>query len=324
MPKFGFVASGGGYRSFYSAGVLVWLKRHSIPVIHIASTSSGNNTVLDYLMWDWEAEDLPPVLARTLRLSLTDIFQIFANFLGLRPSLLPNGSYLFTVDKDRCRKALLLDEPKRREGLQRHLSQVRWHIVATNLTRRETRCFSVNEILSAMEETSLDDFMDAFLAGITSIPYFRALTIEDEYYVEGGYLDNTPMRPVFEDPDVEEIIAIDFTDYDYHRELEKIYGSQMFTLPFNAIDMHLLVSDMQFTLPNMKIFSQAQLINRLLETMGKESIEIDGRTYYRKPVHILRPKNLEAMTIAFKDSTIQKRYFELGQSEAAKLFPGQG
>ena len=54
--------------------------------------------------------------------------------------------------------------------------------------------------------------------------------------------------------------------------------------------------------------------------MGKDSIEIDGRTYYRKPVHILKPKNLESMTIALEDSTAQKKYFELGQKETEALF----
>ena len=42
MTRYGFVASGGGYRSFYTAGALVWLKRNNVPVVHIASTSSGS------------------------------------------------------------------------------------------------------------------------------------------------------------------------------------------------------------------------------------------------------------------------------------------
>ena len=47
MTNYGFVASGGGYRSFYSAGALVWLRQHGRTVVHIASTSSGNNISLD-------------------------------------------------------------------------------------------------------------------------------------------------------------------------------------------------------------------------------------------------------------------------------------
>ena len=91
MTKFGFVASGGGYRSFYTAGALVWMQEQGIPVVHIASTSSGNNIVLDYLLWDPESEDLPPTLTRTMRLGVTDIFQVFANFLGLQPQLMPSA-----------------------------------------------------------------------------------------------------------------------------------------------------------------------------------------------------------------------------------------
>lgn len=322
MTKYGFVASGGGYRSFYTAGVLVALHKQDVAITHITSTSSGNNIVLDYLLWDRATETLPPVLQRTMRLSLKDIVQVFSNFLGLRPSLIPTGSHLFTVDKDRCRKSLLLDDENRRAVLSERLKTVRWDILATNLTRRQPQAFQVNDILSNISDESLARFMDAFLAGITTIPYFKAVTIDDEYFIEGGYMDNTPMRSIFEDAGVDEVIAVDFTDFDYHKDLEKLYASSTFTLPFNSIDMLLLVSDLQLTLPNAKIFTQATLINKMLEAMGKASIEIDGRTYYRKPVHVLRPKNLESMTVSLKDSSIQKTYFELGQTDGANLLGG--
>ena len=94
----------------------------------------------------------------------------------------------------------------------------------------------------------------------------------------------------------------------------------MFSLPFTSIDTHLLVSDIQLTLPNRRIFAQAEVINRMLERMRKSSVEVDGRTYYRKPIRVLRPKNLESMTISLKDATAQKRYFELGLAAAEKLF----
>ena len=83
MKKYGFVASGGGYRSFYTAGALVWLKENGIEVSHITSASSGNNIALDYLLWDKQKEALPPVLTRTMRLGVGDIFHVFKNFLGL-------------------------------------------------------------------------------------------------------------------------------------------------------------------------------------------------------------------------------------------------
>lgn len=320
MTKYGFAASGGGYRSFYTEGALVWLRQREVDITHIASTSSGNNIVLDTLLWDPKTEDLPPVLTRTLRLNVKDIFHVFSNFLGLRPSLLPTGSHLLTVDKDRCRKSLLLDEPARRDILARNLKALRWDILATNLTKREPRYFHVNDILQAIDEANLDTFMDAFLAGITTIPYFKAVTIDGDFYIEGGYLENTPLRTLFEDPDVDEIIAVDFTDYDYHAALDKVYGSNVFTLPLNSIDMHLLVSDIQLMLPNKSVLAQAALINGMLDAMGRTSTEINGETYYRKPVHILKPENLESMTISLKDATAQKRYFELGQKEIEALF----
>ena len=320
MARYGFVASGGGYRSFYSEGVLVWLKRNEVPIVHIASTSSGNNIVVDYLLWDWQHEELPPVLTRTVRLNVTDIFHIFANFLGLRPQLLPTGTHLFTVDKDSCRKSLLLDDERRRELLAEHLGTLRWNIRATNLNQRQGRFFNVNQILERIDDASLDVFMNAFLAGITTLPYFKAIIIDGDYYIEGGYLDNTPLRTLFEDDEVDEIIAVDFTDYDYQRELDRLYHSKSLILPFNSIDMHLLVSDMQLTLPNTRIFAQATLINEMLKAMGTTSAEIGGRRYYAKPLHVLRPKGLESMTISLKDSSAQKRYFELGQQAAAALF----
>jgi len=319
MKRYGFVASGGGYRSFYTEGALVWLRQNGVSVSHIASTSSGNNIALDYLLWDQEKEELPPVLTRTMRLSVGDIFHVFKNFLGLRPSLLPNGSYLFTVDKDSCRNSLTLDQPARQEILSRNLAAVSWDIFTTNLTRREGRSFRINDILSAIDPGTLDRFMDVFLAGITTIPYFKAIEIDDEFYLEGGYMDNTPLRTMFEDPEVDEIIAVDFTDYDYHEALGKLYATQVFTLPLNSIDMYLLVSDIQLSLPNIKVFTEAKRINRMLEEIGKTSIEIDGKTYYRKPLHVLSPKNLESMTISLKDSTIQRKYFEFGKDDMAEL-----
>lgn len=319
MTRYGFVASGGGYRSFYTAGALVALKRRGLPVVHIASTSSGNNIALDYLLWDAANEELPPVLTRTMRLSVTDIFHVFSNFLGLRPSLLPTGSHLFTVDKDNCRKALQLDQPRRREILGEALRNVRWDISATNLTKRAKQTFFVNDILRTIDDASISRFMDAFLAGITTIPYFKAIVIDGDYFIEGGYLDNTPLAGIFQNPDVDEVIAVDFTDYDYHGELDKMYRSTIFTLPVTSIDTHLLVSDLQLTLPNKRIFAQAELVNRMLEAMGKRSIDIDGRTWWRKPVHVLRPHNLESMTISLKDATAQKRYFELGLEQGEAL-----
>lgn len=319
MKKYGFVASGGGYRSFYTEGALVWLRNNGIPITHIASTSSGNNIAMDYLLWDHEKEELPPVLTRVMRLGAGDIFHVFKNFLGLRPSLIPNGSHMFTVDKDSCRKSLALDDLDRQETLRKNLDGLRWDINTTNLTKREAKSFLVNDILSEINPGTLDRFMDVFLAGITTVPYFKAITIDGDYYLEGGYMDNTPLRTMFEDPEVDEIIAVDFTDYDYHSELEKLYATKVFALPLNSIDMLLLVSDLQLSLPNIKIFTESKRINRMLEEVGKTSMEIDGKTYYRKPIHVLRPKNLESMTISLKDRKIQKHYFELGTEEMAKL-----
>lgn len=320
MKKFGLVASGGGYRSFYTAGALVWLKRHDIPVVHITSTSSGNNIVLDYLLWDWDREALPPVLTQTLRLSFKDIFDVFSNFAGLQPALMPNGSHLFTVSKSRCRKSLLLDEAKRRDLLASHLGDVRWDIMTTNLTERRSELFSVNDILAGVDDASVDRFMDVFIAGITTIPYFRARRVDGQYLLEGGYVDNTPLRALFEDPEVDEIVAIDFTDYDYHTALEKAYNKLSLVMLSNSIEMNLLVSDIQWNLPNTAVLSQATFINQLLETLGKPSIELAGKTYYHKPLHILRPKNLESMTVSLKDMRAQKDYFKLGQGETEQLF----
>ncbi|MGD2156971.1 MAG: patatin-like phospholipase family protein [Anaerolineales bacterium] len=320
MKKYGLVASGGGYRSFYTAGVLVWLNQHNVPITHITSTSSGNNIVLDYFLWNWEKEEFPPVLTKTLRLGFKDIFDVFSNFAGLQPALIPNGSYLFTVSKNRTRKSLLLDDSKRRELLKDHLGSIQWDILTTNLTQRRSELFCVNEILSEINNASLSRFMDVFIAGITTIPYFEAVKMEGQYYLEGGYIDNTPLRPLFEDNQVEEIIVIDFTDYDFHTALDNAYKSSMLVFALNSIDMNLLVSDIQWCLPNTSILSQANFINQLLESLDRPSIEIGGKTYYHKPLHVLKPKNLESMTISLKDMRAQKEYFRIGQEEIQKLF----
>ncbi|MFO1206521.1 MAG: hypothetical protein U1E63_12460 [Burkholderiales bacterium] len=319
MKRYGFVAAGGGYRSFYTEGALVWLRRHGVPVVHLTSTSSGNNIVLDCLMWDEAQEELPPVLTKTLRLSLGDTLDVFSNFLGLRPTLLPNGAHLLKVNKDRCRKSLLLDDPARRATLGRALGSARWDIVASNLTRRRVEYFSANELLAQIDAPALDRFMDVFLAGITTIPYFAAIRMQGDYYVEGGYIDNIPLRTLFADPEVDEIIAVDFTDRDYHAELDEVYGKNPLMVLLNSIDMNLLVTDIQMNLPAMGVLRQAQLINRMLEAAGRDSLEIDAKVYRRKPLHVLRPHNLKSMTIALRDSRLQKEYFELGQQEMEGL-----
>ena len=324
MKRFGFVASGGGYRSFYTGGALVWLRQHDVPVAHITSTSSGNNIVLDHLLWDRSTEALPPTLAQTVRLSVTDIAHVFANFLGLRPAFLPNGSYHFTVDRDSCRKSLLLDDDARRAQLAKSLRSTSWTIATTNLSKRRSQSFLVNDILKRIDDSSLSRFMDVFLAGITTVPYFKAITIDGDYFLEGGYTDNTPLRPIFENPDVDAIIAVDFTDYDYARELDKVYGSNLLTLPMNSIDMYLLVSDIGLNLPNIGVLAQAERINALLRAVSRDSLTVEGKTYHAKPIHVLRPKNLESMTVSLKHSTIQKEYFELGQQEMAALFETLG
>jgi len=320
MKKYGFVASGGGYRSFYTEGALVWLQNNDIPVVHLTSTSSGCNIVLDYLMWDAAKEELPPVLTKTLRLSFKDAFDVLANFLGLRPSLLPNGAFLLKVDKDRCRKSLLLDDPNRKATLLHRLRGTRWDIIASNLTKRQAEYFNANEILGKADESSVERFMDVFLAGITTIPYFAAIKMDDDYFVEGGYIDNVPLRTLFADPKVDEIIAVDFTDRDYHSDIEKVYGRNPLMLLPNSIDMNLLVTDIQMNLAGIAILHQADFINRVIKAAGRTSMEIDGITYYYKPIHVLRPKNLKSMTIALGDTSLQKEYFELGRKEVQALF----
>jgi hypothetical protein len=84
--------------------------------------------------------------------------------------------------------------------------------------------------------------------------------------------------------------------------------------------MNLLVSDIQWSLPNTSVLSQATFINQLLEALDRPSVDVAGKTYYRKPLHILRPKNLESMTVSLSDVTAQKDYFKLGQKETELLF----
>ncbi|MCB0195266.1 MAG: patatin-like phospholipase family protein [Anaerolineae bacterium] len=320
MTNYGFVASGGGFRSFYTGGVLVWLQKQGVPIVHLTSASSGNNIVLDYLLWDWDKEDLPPVLSQTHRLSFQDTFDVFSNFLGLQPPLIPNGSHLFTVNKARCRRSLLLDDSYRRELLAAHLKSVQWDIITSNLTERRSNLHRINTVIPTVDNDTIDRFMDVFIAGITTIPYFKAVTIDDEYHLEGGYTDNTPLRSLFENPDVDEIIAVDFTDYDYHQELDRIYKKNALVFALNSIEMNLLVNNIQWGLPNKAILAQATRINKILEKIDQPSIEIEGKTYYHKPLHILNAKNLESMTVSLENMTIQKEYFQLGQQDIESMF----
>lgn len=276
--------------------------------------------VLDYLMWDWQHEELPPLLAQTFRLNLSDLFSVLSNFSGLQPALVPSGTHLFTVNKDICRRSLLLDDPIRRRWLNNNLLATKWDILVTNITKKRSESFRINDILYKPNEHSLDKFIDIFLAGTTTIPYFKAIKIENDYYLEGGYTDNTPLRPLFENSDIDEIIAVDFTNYDYHARIDELYKNYPITFAINGIEMNLLVSDLQLSLPNMKVFTQAVFINNLLLALDRNSLNIDGKTYYYKPLHILKPSNLESMTISLEHADIQRKYFDLGQKEVEELF----
>jgi predicted acylesterase/phospholipase RssA len=164
--------------------------------------------------------------------------------------------------------------------------------------------------------------MDAFLAGITTIPYFKAISIDGDYFIEGGYLDNTPLAHAVRRRRGRRNHCRRLHRLRLSPRTRQALQSSTFSLPFTSIDTHLLVSDMQLSLPNTRVFAQAKLINDMLKAMGKKSVDIDGKRYYAKPLHVLRPKDLESMTISLKDSSAQKRYFELGQQEAATLFSG--
>ncbi|MGD2176734.1 MAG: hypothetical protein PVG71_02820, partial [Anaerolineae bacterium] len=102
--------------------------------------------------------------------------------------------------------------------------------------------------------------------------------------------------------------------------LENAYRKASLVFLATSIDMNLLVSDIQWSLPNTSVLSQATFINQLLAALDRPSIEIAGKTYYHKPLHILRPNNLESMTVSLKDARAQKEYFKIGQTEAKQAF----
>jgi hypothetical protein len=54
--------------------------------------------------------------------------------------------------------------------------------------------------------------------------------------------------------------------------------------------------------------------------LDRPTLEVGSKTYYHKPLHILRPKDLESMTVSLKDVTAQKEYLKLGQKETEQLF----
>lgn len=321
MKKYGFVATGGGHRSFYTAGVLMWLKENGYPVVHINSNSSGNNITLDYLIWDKTNEELPPILNQTFRMNVSDIFEILTNFSGLKPSILNNGSYLFTVGEDKCRNSLMLNDEKRLNILKENLKNVKWDIAVTNLSKREKQWFKVNAILSQINEETLAKFMKVFIAGITTIPYFKAMKMNGDYYLEGGYIDNSPLRTIFQNPEVDEIITMDFTDYNYDPDLDEVYNSLPILSMFKSgIEMNVTVNDIELNLPNIQIIKTAKIINGLIKNTGNNETEINGKKYYYKPLHILKPANLKSMTISLGDTKIPKEYFELGKKEAEEYF----
>ena len=215
-----------------------------------------------------------------MRLSVTDIFHVFSNFLGLRPSLLPTGSHLFTVDKDNCRKSLLLDDPHRRAVLadsaaQRALGHSRHqpdeaakHAISTSTTSCET----------------IDDAASIALHGRLSRRHHHDPLLQGDHHrrrlLHRGRLpgqhaarQHLPGSGGRRDHRLSTSPTTTITP-----NSTRFTARASSRLPFTSIDTHLLVSDLQLTLPNKRIFAQAELINRMLEAMGKD-VDRDRRPH---------------------------------------------
>ena len=107
--------------------------------------------------------------------------------LVLRPSRLPAGTYPFAVDKDNCGKSLALEEPQRQAMSNAHWAAVEWDIM-----KHEESSFKANDVSSRIDESTLSYFMDAFLEGITTIPYFNVISIAQEYSYSDVHSGTSP------------------------------------------------------------------------------------------------------------------------------------
>ncbi|KYK25539.1 hypothetical protein AYK26_05900 [Euryarchaeota archaeon SM23-78] len=178
MPKIGLVLSGGGYKALAQIGVLKVLDRYKIKVDAAAGCSMGSILGVFYAAGRTpdEIEDFV-------------IKQSFRSFLDLSMSKLG-------IDKTKRLQRLIEDfaRAKRFKDLK-----IPMYINATNISKQREAVFSKGELFQAIR------------ASVAVPGIFAPVKIKNDYYVDGGVLNNIPFSIL--PKNINRYIIIDVIDY---------------------------------------------------------------------------------------------------------------
>lgn len=309
----GVVSSGGGLRTYYNAGMFYMLKKYKCPITHISAASGGVTAgALIYLGSEHEDE----IEEHTLELIKTQDFFSFKKSL-LQPSFF-NLSGGFLVELDR---SFIWDQFKKiskRQTFIKNLQKIRLDVSVTELAKQVKNIYiHFNPLIL---EERYDEALDVLQATTCTIPLTKALKTEEGYRIDGGYTKNSPLKPIFQNPDIKKILLIDFTHYEKYKEtIERCYRSNPLQFFDNFMEMLELSMQISFDACNRTQLDAAFSFNDLIRDMEGQKLVLKGHTYVYKEVIKLEPKNLEMNPLHHNAQDLAKQYYELGKIESEKL-----
>jgi NTE family protein len=221
-PKIGFVLSGGGSRGAYEAGIIQYLRtdlarrlgRHvpidivtgtsvgAINAAFMASTMSDPDTQADRMVSAWRSLRIEELIG----MRPLDLLRATKIMLGVDPPRPSPGSFRYggLLDTAGLERFVIRAIPWR--GIERSLRERQLHALSVSATHVGTGHTVV--FLSSADpvprEWSRDPFVRHRAARIgprhvlasAAIPLlFPSVKIGDEYFVDGGLRQNTPMSP---------------------------------------------------------------------------------------------------------------------------------
>lgn len=128
------------------------------------------------------------------------------------------------------------------------------------------------------------------------------------------------MKNLFMNPDVKEMILIDFTHYQkYDDTIDKCYQPNPIRFMDNFIEMQELSMQISFDACNKTQLESALFLNNLISETKKQVLTVNKKSYVYKKIHALEPKDLEMNPLHPKADQLAWEYYLLGKAEAEKL-----
>jgi predicted acylesterase/phospholipase RssA len=315
----GIVSTGGGNRNWYSAGIFYCMLRDGYNVRHITATSGGVGAAYNFL----GIKNLDAYEAQCLhKIGTHGNVHRYAAFVK---DWFNNGTYFWRLDPAKVEAVYRTPERYRQflSTLKKNLAQTRLSISLSTVNKQPPfLARTVIDLEAALAQGK--DPMELMLAASTVIPETKAIRDGDRYLLDGGYMNNAPLSPLFADDSVEQILVLDYSNHDYFRDFEDLYSRGPLTYMQNLMDMRLLEKKVGFDMGSGSDIGPAVLINSLLQAIGKKSITLGGRRLVHKPIYVLRPKDLD-MDIASPGTEARGlHYYQLGKQVDLQALQPEG